>query len=186
MLFFLLLNKNVQVYSFGCNSGQLGLGDLINRNTHTLIPGLSDIVSIATGEYFSLMLTAKGLVYTFGFNREGQLGLGQIQTVTIPTLIAELTNIVQIAAGNYPSLPLNNEGRVYSFGHNEFGQLGLAIPDSFFQTTHILISELTDIVSVSADCSNSLALDVKGDVYSFGSNNSGQLALGHYYNRYTH
>ncbi len=91
----LALNADGQVYGFGCNYyGQLGLGDNKDREILTLIPSLTNIISISSAYYHSLALTADGHVYVFGHNNFGQLGLGDTNGRDRPELIPLLNNII--------------------------------------------------------------------------------------------
>ena len=67
-----------QVYSWGCNSsGQLGLGDFVDRRAPAHIEGLwaLPVASLAAGDSHSAALTANGFLFAWGANEKGQLGL---------------------------------------------------------------------------------------------------------------
>jgi alpha-tubulin suppressor-like RCC1 family protein len=95
----------------------LGVGDLITRNTPTLLQ--SDyITKISGGYYNSLILNNNGQVYSFGYNNYLQLGLGDYNIRNVPTLILNVNNINQISAGGFHCLLLNNNNKILSFGQN--------------------------------------------------------------------
>jgi alpha-tubulin suppressor-like RCC1 family protein len=48
--------------------GQLGLGDLLDRNYPKIIPGLNNIIQVSAGYQHSLVLHNNGSVYSFGLN----------------------------------------------------------------------------------------------------------------------
>lgn len=171
-----------EVYGFGYNrSGELGLGDYIDRKDPVCLNIKDDIIQVSTGGYHSLVLSKIGSVYSFGTNSEGQLGLNNWQSINIPTMIPNISNIVQLTTGYYHSMVLNTDGKVYSFGHNGYGQLGLGIDNNVINPT--CINQLKNIVQISAGRSYSLALNNRGQVYGFGDNDKGQLGLGDLYNR---
>ena len=67
-----------QVYSWGCNaSGQLGLGDYVDRRAPALMEGLwaLPVASLAAGDSHSAALTMNGFLFAWGANDKGQLGL---------------------------------------------------------------------------------------------------------------
>src|SRR5262249_36123558 len=86
-----------------------------------------------------------------------------------------------IAAGGSHALALAS-GNVYTWGHNEFGQLG------FGDTTDRLSpkdNSFTEARAIAAGRSHSMYVDSVGQGGFCGSNSSGQLALGDYYDRYS-
>jgi len=185
------LTNDGKVYSCGSNgSGQLGLGDTINRNVPTLISTnigsltISDIT--CGGASHSLFLTNDGKVYSCGSNSSGQLGLGDTTNRNVPTLINSLPPISYIVCGeNTPSLFITNDRRVYSCGSNSSGQLGFGNSGI---NTNVLIPTLsfrfgTYMINKAAGHDNSLFLTNDGTVYSCGLNNSSQLGLGDTINR---
>ena len=78
------------------------------------------IVDIRCGLYYTVLLTDKQQVYTFG-SFDGK------NSVLTPTLIStfEFDNIVSISCGYWHALALNQYGQVYAWGCNYHGQLGL-------------------------------------------------------------
>jgi alpha-tubulin suppressor-like RCC1 family protein len=179
----LCLDNQGHVWSFGHNKhGQLGLGDLIDRNTPTMIPNLNDIIQVSAGGsylgYHSLCVDKQGHVWSFGYNEYGQLGLGDKENRNIPTMSPILKNIVPISCGEYYSFCLDDQGHVWSFGENGRGQLGLG--DYTNRVIPTIIDRLEHITMISASINHSLCLDHQGHVWSFGINTIGQLGLGNY------
>jgi alpha-tubulin suppressor-like RCC1 family protein len=74
------LSGDGKVYATGRNySGQLGLGDIIDRNTFEVISGLNgkNVTAIFTGGNHSFALSNDGKIYAAGSNYFGELGLGE-------------------------------------------------------------------------------------------------------------
>ncbi len=66
------------MYSWGCNaSGQLGLGDFVDRRAPAHVEGLwaLPVASLAAGDSHSAALTMNGFLFSWGANDKGQLGL---------------------------------------------------------------------------------------------------------------
>jgi alpha-tubulin suppressor-like RCC1 family protein len=84
------------------------------------------IIEISTGETFSILLTDKNQLFSFGSNSFGELGLGNnnMKSISIPTEIKQFTNfnIKKISSGYYHTLILDENGDVYSFGKNDVKQ----------------------------------------------------------------
>lgn len=65
------------IYIWGGNdSGQLGLGDTLNKNFPHELRLRESIKSIYCGNYHTICVTLIGKIYVWGANRCGQLGLG--------------------------------------------------------------------------------------------------------------
>eukprot|EP00792_Barthelona_sp_PAP020_P005379 TRINITY_DN2624_c0_g2_i1.p1 TRINITY_DN2624_c0_g2~~TRINITY_DN2624_c0_g2_i1.p1 ORF type:complete len:369 (-),score=72.76 TRINITY_DN2624_c0_g2_i1:31-1137(-) len=81
-----------------------------------------------------------------------------------------------IAGGAHSLLITLPERKVIAFGLNRSGQLGLGHTNPTMSRHYVL--ELKDIVEVSAGHEFSVALDINGEVYTWGSNEYSQLGLG--------
>lgn len=99
--------------------------DFIFRPEPTIIPNITNINQVTTGNLHCLMLTDIGSVYSFGKNGSGQLGLGDALPRIYPTHITGLDCIItSIASGQSHNLCLS-ESAIYSFGCNLSGKLGI-------------------------------------------------------------
>lgn len=131
----LALSSDGHIYAWGNNAnGQLGDGTTTQRKTPVAVNmgGVlngKDVVAIAAGEGFSLVLTAEGKVYAWGSNGSGQLGDGTNTQRTLPVAVnmnGVLSGkiITLIAAGQSHSVVLTNDRKAYSWGSNNWGQIG--------------------------------------------------------------
>ncbi|MCX7570445.1 hypothetical protein OS242_10775 [Tumebacillus sp. DT12] len=93
------------------------------------------------------------------------------------TPVYGLTNIVEIATGTDHSLAVKADGTVYAWGYNLTGQLGVPV-DTVTTAIPVQVPGLTNVKSVSAGDGYSLALKTDGTVWSFGSNQRGELGVG--------
>jgi alpha-tubulin suppressor-like RCC1 family protein len=183
----LFLDDQGQVFSCGNNEfGQLGLGDCEDRLDLTLIeiPAIN-IIAISAGGHHSLILDCDGQVYSFGSGLLGRLGHRKSKYRLVPTLIEApwIGDIIGISAGGEHSLILNSNGQVFSFGGNMCGHLGLGDEKNRNQPTIIKNIGIGRIAAISAGVCHSLIANSEGQVFSFGSNLSGQLGLGDNKNR---
>ncbi len=80
--FHVTLLADGSVWTRGTNGrGQLGDGTTTDRAlTFAKVPGVSDVVQVATGSGFVMALRSDGRVYVWGSNNRGQLGLGMRRT----------------------------------------------------------------------------------------------------------
>jgi len=181
----LILSHNGDVYTFGENSrGQLGHGDRENKFIPAKIEGIGRAKAVAGGDDHSLILMENGDVYSFGGNTWGMLGHGDKEDRLIPTKIAGISNAVAVSAGQTHSLVLLDNGDVYSFGYSRRGQLGQGKGGEAHHYTPFFIPGLGKATSISAGRFSSMVLLDNGDVYTFGSNQWGQL--GYETSVYTH
>ncbi|OQR94090.1 RCC1 and BTB domain-containing protein [Thraustotheca clavata] len=170
-----------EVYAFGRNDfGQLGIPDALDKHVPHPIPFFSGkkVLSVACGQYHTVVSLASGGVYAFGKNDYGQLGIDAPGVKSVPVLISaplDTEVVVHLACGYYHTTALTQSGKVYTFGRNDFGQLGLGHKYNVYKPT--LVSALNDftIVDIACGCYHTLALRDTGIVYPFGRNNHGQL-----------
>ncbi|KAG7207745.1 hypothetical protein KM043_009358 [Ampulex compressa] len=182
----LLVTKNDMVYAIGENEdGCLGTGDTHDTVHATPVVRLHEkkVKTFAYGSAHVLALTEKGDVYSWGCNTYFQLGNGSSQTNPFPTcMVFNLDDndvIVEVACGSQHCLALTKAGQVYVWGSNNCGQLGIS------QTAHECVPKKIDIISpvktvVSIACGYiySMAITDDGCLYSWGSNEFGQLGIG--------
>lgn len=179
----LLLNGNGKVFSIGNNSfGELGNLPLENRTfpEEIYLSGGYDgtnCVNISAGTYFSLILLDNGNVLSFGYNLDGALGLSDYENRIIPTLIPSISKAISISAGSRGSLVLLEDGKVLAFGSNEYGALGIG---QLYEKTNVPVNVILEekCVSISSGTDYSLFLTKKGNVYSSGHNEYGNLGTG--------
>jgi alpha-tubulin suppressor-like RCC1 family protein len=190
----LFLNNQGRVFSVGNSSdGQLGIEDVKSHRIQLHLgkngvnapiipidsPILGSVTAIAAGGKHSLFLNSQGQVFSCGDNADGQLGLGDTESKLVPTWLfsIRMETIIAIAAGSSHSLLLNSEGQVLSFGFGGWGQLGLDDDGNRLLPVVIGVPENQKIVAIAAGNHFSLILNSQGQVYGFGSNESGQLGI---------
>ena len=164
--------------------GELGPSAVLGARTASPVPvGFNQPVwAVASGSFHTLALLDTGAVYAWGNDQYGQIGdrptLGTTGANVAPTRVA--TDVTAIAGGGNHSMLLGKDGRVRTMGQNNFGQLGR--PDN--AGTNVpnpavaVVDGLTDVVSIAAGSSHSVALRRDGTVWTFGDNTFGQLGWG--------
>lgn len=180
--FSLALRSDGTVWGWGKNSnGQLGRTTTTN---HEAMPArvavLNGVTRISAGGGFALALRADGIVFAWGSGSGGQLGNGGTAGSAIPVKIAGLSHVTGIAAGKDASLATENDGTsavtsVWAWGSNYYGQLGDGT--MVRHTTPERVTGLPAFVAgVSAGGAFSAVLGTDGSVWTWGDNESGQLA----------
>lgn len=157
------------------------LGDGTNNTTGCLckytpvkVSGLTSVIELAGGMWYSLALKNDGTVWAWGLNNTGQLGDGTTTERTIPIQVSGLTGITTISAGGWHSLALKNDGTVWAWGSNGNYQLG-DLNYTTCKSIPIQVSSLTEIKAIKAQYKYSLALKNDGTVWLLGQHNKDQL-----------
>ena len=120
------LLKSGGVRCWGYNAvGQLGDNSRVNRDTPVVsAPGVTGVVSIATGAYHTCALSEAGNVSCWGYNGDGQLGDRTYQSSQFPVPVFNLSGVVTITAGRYHTCATLREGHLLRcWGNNYVGQV---------------------------------------------------------------
>ncbi|MBN3286869.1 RCC2 protein, partial [Polyodon spathula] len=112
-----------------------------------------------------------------GRNEKGQLGHGDTKRVEEPKLVEALEDevIVAAACGRNHTMALTEAGCVFSFGENKLGQLGHGNQTDAVPTPAQIQYNGQPIVKVACGAEFSMIVDCKGNLYSFGCPEYGQL-----------
>ncbi|KAL0482019.1 ultraviolet-B receptor UVR8 [Acrasis kona] len=184
---------DAQMFTFGQNhDGQLG-SDTSGKSryeptplniTNQLLMNMQ-IESVHTGYYHSILKLKEGVTASFGQNKFGQLGNNQ--TVSTPILIdtTQLAGkkIMKISCGRYHSVISTDDHLLFSFGSNTHGQLGtnnVSTITEYIPTPVYMSGHLNNIKISQISCGNEHTLVLSSDnkLFSFGSNQFGQLGIG--------
>ena len=149
------------------------------------LPALSSLscTSIACGSNFSLFLTSSGTLYSLGSPSHGRLALCSPPTSPVSSLtLVPLGSLVltRIAAGFTHAAAVTHTGQLLTWGCGLHGRLGNGRSEGDDQLVPLPVSRELDtpVIDVSCGYAHTLALDVEGRVWSFGSNAHGQCGWG--------
>ncbi|XP_029411874.1 protein RCC2 [Nannospalax galili] len=125
----------------------------------------------------SLLITTEGKLWSWGRNEKGQLGHGDTKRVEAPRLIEALSQeaIVLAACGRNHTLALTETGSVFAFGENKMGQLGLGNQTDAVPSPAQIMYNGQPITKMACGAEFSMIMDCKGNLYSFGCPEYGQL-----------
>jgi RCC1 and BTB domain-containing protein len=180
----LVLLDNGSLYSFGYNQyGQLGNGTKVDSplDASRDISNLSTkLVAVACGRYHSAALDVNGAVFTWGGGKNGRLGHNDEQTRTIPCRVARLPKAHKIFCGYHITAAITDNG-LYTWGWGEHGQLGQgSLDDSCVPKKVVFDDSDLSIAQLACGDRHCLVRTESGDVYTWGSNEFGQLGIGQY------
>ena len=144
--------------------------------------------TVAAGLKHNIALRTNDSVWSWGNNENGQLGTGSFdednEDSGLP--VFNLGDVIAIAAGSYHNIALANDNKVWTWGLNERAQLGETSVNcwepsllddtwSCSYTPRQVSSTTGTIKDVAAGYNHSIAITENGDLFLWGSNDSGQL-----------
>lgn len=184
-----LVKTSGTILTWGHNSdGQLGNGAISSGTTNTeqsINPRwtLDRFIQVVAGDQHSAALRADGTVWTWGADYDGQLGNDALAvSSSVPVQVTSLSDVIELAAGANHTLALNASGLVSGWGYDQYGQLGdNDSSDSSKFVPVSLASAPFGIRTIGAGGYHSYVVAYSGcNVYGFGYNGNGALALGNY------
>lgn len=139
--------------------------------THWEIQNLTDIISIAAGDFHLLALRADGTVWSWGYNTFGQLGDGTSENqLDEASRVLSLYGVKKIIAGSDHNFAIKTNGEVWGWGDNLYGQI--SHNDKTEQRIPILVNvnEAIEIVQISAGYAHTLVRLENGRIVGLGDN----------------
>ena len=182
-----------KLLSWGRNFyGQLGVGDHRDKSSPQVVSYLQEekVVSAAAGQFHSVVVTERGELYGFGYNRDYELGVGDNMDRVLPQVVPTLSGkkVVAVAAGGYHTLAVTEDGSLYTWGLNNLHQLGRAekssgkVPSLVPLTSGGIvggrqIGKRLKATQVAAGTWHSLAVTQDGSLFAWGRCEHGALGV---------
>ena len=176
------LKVDGRAYCWGGNQfGQLGAGDTLSKTVPSLVVGGQIFTSLALGGAHTCGLTAAGVVSCWGYNDSMQLGLGDGDTVdrALPSIVAGGQLFKSIELGADHSCGLKEDGSASCWGSSNYGQVGDGTQSNQGEPVSVEGGHRFK-TPLSLGSRHSCGLKEDGSAYCWGSNDYGQLGLGHY------
>ncbi|HEX6895383.1 MAG TPA: choice-of-anchor D domain-containing protein [Bryobacteraceae bacterium] len=154
---------------------QLGDGLIGNALVPESVLGLTDVVAVAGGPFYSLGLKSDGSVFAWGFDQAGEMGVADASfpaSHPLPVPVVGLgpgSGVIAISAGDHHSVALKADGSVWTWGGNEVGQLGIANLER--SSVPIQVPSLgpgSGVIAIAAGHLHTLALKGDGTVLAWG------------------
>jgi alpha-tubulin suppressor-like RCC1 family protein len=122
----LALATDSSLWAWGRNHrGQLGFGDLEDRDRPTRVGDDSDWASVAASDEHTVALKRDGSLWAWGGNHRGQLGFGDLEDPDRPTRVGDDSDWASVGVGWGHSIALKRDGSLWAWGENLYGELGL-------------------------------------------------------------
>jgi len=178
----LAITTDGELWACGSNNiGQLGIGSTpLSTTTFVRVGDKSNWASVATDSFFAVGINSAGEMYSWGQNSIGELGLGYTsESMRTPQRIGLNSNWTAIAVGSIHTLAINSNGELFSWGRGNGSQLGqLGLGDIVAVNSPTRIGTASNWRLACADWKHSMAVNSKGQIFSWGSNSFGHLGLG--------
>lgn len=175
-----VIGASGNVFCWGAgDQGQLGTaGSGETAIDAAQVIGLSDIVEIASGAFFSCARNLRGNVRCWGQNIYQQLGRDVFSKFSgVPQEVENAPEAISIAVGTEHSCLVSRRQEVWCWGMNYAGQCGLETINGTLSVA-LRANEITDAIQVATGREHSCALLSDGQVLCWGSDNCGQLGRG--------
>lgn len=201
-------NANART-GLGLSTGTTDFAAPVQRGDDAAYPPLDAIRGIAAGGAFGIAREANALetvegtgeVWVWGHNAQGQLGQGNTAQLVRAERMrfadgTPMDHAIEVAGGDSHSVvarwdPENpdQQGTVWCCGNRYYGRLGHGSGAFGKETSPVQVvrfdngQPLDGIVGVAAGAAHTLAVDIDGHVWAWGSNYYGQLGQGNSTNR---
>lgn len=137
-----------------------------------------NVIQIAAGQFFSVLLKSDGSLWTTGDNEYGELGNGNstLSKTNVPQEILS-NNVATIAAGAYFALFIKSNGTLWGVGDNESSCLG---NDTSYYTNlpEQIVLGSAPVTAIAGGFDYSLFLDSDGILWGTGDNAYGNFGNG--------
>lgn len=171
------------VMCWGSDSeGQIGdgPGPAAPKHTPVNVSGLSNVATIAAGDFHTCAMTTTGAIYCWGNDAFGAIGDGpDISDKVTPVLVPGFTSgATALSAGGAHTCAVTVAGEVKCWGRDDFGQVGDG-PDSTVKDTPVNVVGLSaGVVGIAAGGSHSCALTSQGGAKCWGADHNGHAGDG--------
>lgn len=171
------VKSNGTLWTWGYNDyGQLGDGTWIQKNIPTQIGNDTDWKKVETSSRTTIAIKIDNTIWGWGRNDVGQLGNGNYLSINSPVQIGGNSgDWKSVRAGDGHSLALKNDNTLWAWGQNYFGQLGNGTNINENIPIPIQIGNSNNWKDISVGVTNSMALKDDNTLWSWGSNDYGQL-----------
>lgn len=172
-----VINDQNRLFSTGKNdSGQLGVGDKVDRDYLTLVgTGFDSVGENGDESYHVICIKTDGTLWGMGYGYAGRLGTSNPDDILVPTQIGSASDWVQAAFSGNNSMVINDSNELWGTGLNQTGELGLGDTTTRYALTKVSGSDWAKI-----SCGSYFAVAVKtdGTLWGTGSNDTGEIGLG--------
>lgn len=173
-----------ECFAIGLNNyRQLCNGNTTNLTELTKVLSQYSIISIATGDNYTIFVTNDNKTFVIGYNGHGNLGTGNTTQMNTITEVMSDYKVNEVFIGGNFTMFLTIDGEVYACGENNYGQLGDGTTTQ--RTTPVQVMKNFKVKDICCGQQHTNFLTEDGLVFSCGRNDLGQLGTGNTTNQST-
>jgi alpha-tubulin suppressor-like RCC1 family protein len=174
--YFLAVQSNGTIWACGYNSsGQLGLGDVVNRSTPTQVGTGNTWSKVALTGSTTYALQSNGTLWGWGSNGSTQLGISDTTNRSSPIQLGSTSTWTQIAAGRAWGYGIQSNGTLWGWALGNFGQ---AVGSNYqIQVGTSLWKQISSSGGFTAPYPFTLGIQTDGTLWAYGNNSWGQLGI---------
>ncbi|KAK0097381.1 hypothetical protein PV326_002182 [Microctonus aethiopoides] len=164
--------------------GRLGHGDSDDQSKPRIVSALHDYkavdVACGSGDAQTLCVTDDDNVWSWGDGDYGKLGRGGSDGCKTPMKIESLAGlgVVKVECGSQFSVALTRSGAIYTWGKGDYHRLGHGTDDHVRRPRKVAALQGKKIISIATGSLHCVACSDKGEVFTWGDNDEGQLGDG--------
>ncbi|XP_011141461.1 E3 ubiquitin-protein ligase HERC2 [Harpegnathos saltator] len=164
--------------------GRLGHGDSDDQLRPKVVEALQDYkvidVACGSGDAQTLCVTDDDNVWSWGDGDYGKLGRGGSDGCKVPLKIDSLAGlgVIKVECGSQFSVALTRSGAVYTWGKGDYHRLGHGTDDHVRRPRKVAALQGKKIISIATGSLHCVACSDKGEVFTWGDNDEGQLGDG--------
>jgi alpha-tubulin suppressor-like RCC1 family protein len=166
--------------AIGC-AGRGGLlGDGMMTDSSTFVPalGISDAISLTTGDSFTCALLQNGSTWCWGDNTTGELGQPATTMLQTSPMPGPSGPYVALTAGDLFACGLMVSGEIECWGDDSAGQLGDGNMTTTPQPVPLRVVGISDATAIAGIAYTTCALRADKTVWCWGSGGNGELGDG--------
>ncbi|EFN60480.1 RCC1 and BTB domain-containing protein 1 [Camponotus floridanus] len=148
---------------------------IFNGNVRQVKHGLEkkNVVHIAYGKEFNMVITDKNKLYGWGGNKQWQISPhsnidSQGEYVYPREIITFPDKIVKMVCGSWHTLALSNKGEIYAWGGNNYGQVGINNKIKSSDPIVVNVPQMGKVLNVDACGEISVAVGYDRSIYVWG------------------
>ncbi|XP_012287916.1 E3 ubiquitin-protein ligase HERC2 [Orussus abietinus] len=164
--------------------GRLGHGDSDDQLRPKVVAALQGYkvidVACGSGDAQTLCVTDDDNVWSWGDGDYGKLGRGGSDGCKFPMKIESLEGlgVIKVECGSQFSVALTKSGTVYTWGKGDYHRLGHGNGDHVRRPRKVAALQGKKIISIATGSLHCVACSDKGEVFTWGDNDEGQLGDG--------